>query len=260
MKNRNNNMNQFSLPEFKNQKYLIAYIDVLGAKEAIINNDRDFFKHLYSTLFIANALSSQYDPRGFWNKAKVKMFSDNLLVAIKINDRNPEIIEQEFAQLTFFIRSYTIPLVQKGYMIRGAITLGDLYVDDIIAWGNSLVEAVFLEEKVAIYPRVIVAHKIIECLKEIDLTKAEKTFETVFKILKDDDGYYYVNMFDPSSGKQSKEMIEDLQEKFKKKLDMCDEDRIKQKINWYINSMKKSYKSVQEELNWWKSKGLNLEE
>lgn len=46
-----------------------------------------------------------------------------------------------------------------GWLVRGGITIGDFYIDDMFVWGAALVKAYELEEKIAVYPRVILDEK-----------------------------------------------------------------------------------------------------
>ena len=51
-----------------------------------------------------------------------------------------------------------LTLLRKGFLIRGAITVGDMYHDEHYCFGPALIEAVELE-KLAMYPRVILIEK-----------------------------------------------------------------------------------------------------
>lgn len=51
-----------------------------------------------------------------------------------------------------FIRGH---IARHGYLIRGAITVGDLYIDEDIIFGPALLEAYEAESKLATFPRVI---------------------------------------------------------------------------------------------------------
>jgi hypothetical protein len=53
-----------------------------------------------------------------------------------------------------------------GWMLRGGITIGQLYIDEIMVWGEALVKAYYLEDKVALYPRVILDSNVISEIKD----------------------------------------------------------------------------------------------
>jgi len=54
--------------------------------------------------------------------------------------------------------------LKKGFLMRGAITKGWLWHEKGIIVGKALIEAVAIEEKVSVYPRVIVGNEIINLL------------------------------------------------------------------------------------------------
>lgn len=65
--------------------------------------------------------------------------------------------------------------------MRGAIVEGDFYHDEKFVYGKALVEAVNIEENVAIYPRIIIQKQIQELLPQY--------------CYQDNDGEYYLNSF-----------------------------------------------------------------
>lgn len=67
---------------------------------------------------------------------------------------------QKIGNIINLVINFVYQAVDYGYLIRGAITEGDFFHNDIIVYGKALVEAVEMEEKYAIYPRVIVQKEI----------------------------------------------------------------------------------------------------
>lgn len=81
-----------------------------------------------------------------------------------------------------------------GVLIRGAITIGDVYVDrtdeKATVFGKALNEAYDLESKKAKYPRIIIDTNILKTLQEID-SYYKDIVNTHLK--QDSDGYYFIN-------------------------------------------------------------------
>lgn len=50
-------------------------------------------------------------------------------------------------------------LMQFDFWLRGGITIGELFIDNAVVWGTSLIEAYAIENNLANYPRVIVSKK-----------------------------------------------------------------------------------------------------
>ena len=54
-----------------------------------------------------------------------------------------------------YIGYFQMKMAGEGYSIRGAISIGQLYMDEDIIFGPALMEAYRAEQKLAVYPRVI---------------------------------------------------------------------------------------------------------
>jgi len=63
-----------------------------------------------------------------------------------------------FINMAYFL---TNSLIDYGFIIRGAITIGDLYHDERIVFGPALNQAYEIESTIANYPRVIVDKRIV---------------------------------------------------------------------------------------------------
>ena len=241
------------------QKQIIAYIDVLGTRDALKNGNIELFETLYASLEIARITTQKNAFFTEWCRAKIKGFSDNFIIAIELNDEDYETVTQAFTQISFFLRVFVVLLLQKGILIRGAISLGELYIDEVIVWGKALVDAVELEENIAIFPRILISTHVINKLKQNDFADSDKGFEYAFKVLKDDDGNYSVNIFDPDTPVQSKQMIDKIRNKTLKKIEVTKRDRVLQKLQWYLNYLDRSYNAACIAVEWWKKQGVELE-
>lgn len=47
------------------------------------------------------------------------------------------------------------------WLLRGGISIGQLFIDDVMVWGEALLNAYYLEDKVANYPRIIIDKNIV---------------------------------------------------------------------------------------------------
>jgi len=75
-----------------------------------------------------------------------------------------------------------------GVLVRGGFSFGQLYHENGVVFGEAMVDAHRLEEKHAVYPRVLVSDRIIARLEGVP--EAERTF-----LLKDTDGLWHLNYF-----------------------------------------------------------------
>ena len=48
-----------------------------------------------------------------------------------------------------------------GWLLRGGISIGQLFIDDVMVWGEALLRSYYLEDKVANYPRIIIEKQVV---------------------------------------------------------------------------------------------------
>ena len=152
---------RFPWTKYKTSNYIIAYLDMLGAKQMICNdNDFDFLNHL--NMFMEDAIEES--GGGIFSKKEeifVKIFSDNILLAIELKENDKQ-RDDKIATLLNTVANIYNEILRYGYLMRGAIVEGEFFHNDIIVYGKGLVEAVLLEENKADVPRIIVRAKVTE--------------------------------------------------------------------------------------------------
>lgn len=160
---------------------LIAFIDILGFKEIIKQSeiDPEKIEFISSILNYLKDWESQdkwdlklveieedaqykgvknFDIRG---KTNVTAFSDSIVVSVKIDDN----INEMASTLIVHLSHIGSLLLEKGVLIRGGLTVGNLIHDDNgTVFGQGMIDAYLLETKSAKYPRIILSNKIIEAL------------------------------------------------------------------------------------------------
>lgn len=149
-----------------------AFIDFLG------------YQHYIDTAFkngtgqeeltrLRNALHSAYfqlkesskwpvlgDKRFF----ETRFFTDNLVIGCPIPDPENEV--SPVLTMQHYISTVQLELAIEGYFIRGAIAIGDLYIDEEIVFGPALMEAYRAEQQIAVYPRIVICGKASEALEK----------------------------------------------------------------------------------------------
>ena len=177
-------------PEQK--KYVVAHLDVLGAKEKMISQNE-------SVPFL-QALQKLYDEPVKYieaeNKAnnslklkdlEIRIFSDNIVIAQECKQHSFLAELYEVINRSAFMQAIAL---EQGIFIRGAITHGDFYIDKTFVYGKALVDAYKLETERAKYPRIIVDESVFaDTLYPLHMQRA-----TYGKFLrKDFDGEYFLN-------------------------------------------------------------------
>ena len=203
---------------YETSNHIIAYLDILGAKDLICNdNDFDFLNHL--NMFMEDAIEESGGgvfPRE--EKIYIKIFSDNILLAIELKE-NDEQRENKIAILFNTVANIYNEILRYGYLMRGAIVEGEFFHNDIIVYGKGLVEAVHLEEKEADVPRILVRVKVSES-------------NSYYYLMQDADGEFFLNIFHLCNAFDDVAFKINLLELLKKHKN---NEKIKAKIIWMIN-------------------------
>jgi len=133
-------------------------VSAKGIKEKM-NNDSSFeslqiLKFLLSgTQRTANYIS---DINSI-NEFDIKIFSDNVVIAQKVNE---EKLSTQIISIINLVSSIQFcALLQFDFWLRGGITIGELYIDNSVVWGTGLVDAYNIENSLANYPRVFLSNK-----------------------------------------------------------------------------------------------------
>lgn len=201
---------------YETSNHIIAYLDILGAKDIICNdNNFDFLNHL--NMFMEDAIEESGGgvfPRE--EKIYIKIFSDNILLAIELKE-NDEQRENKIAILFNTVANIYNEILRYGYLMRGAIVEGEFFHNDIIVYGKGLVEAVHMEEKEADVPRILVRVKVSE--------------SNSYYLMQDTDGEFFLNIFHLCNAFDDVAFKINLLELLKKHKN---NEKIKAKIIWMI--------------------------
>lgn len=208
----------------KTEEYYVASLDLLGTKNMILHDDTD--EHLNHIFNIYKSWKKIRTIDGYFDQLKVKIFSDNILIACNAENGN---LERFLEYVAYMAEHFLI----NGYIIRGGISKGRLYIDDLMVWGTGLVNAYLLESEQAIYPRIILDPDILG-----EITKRTKEYLIVL----DCDGKYYFNYI-RWYGKNKEGYLDTVHKakEFLKEISVT-EEKDKGKLNWL-----KKYLELEEE-------------
>lgn len=154
------------------KEYYIAYFDVLGYKEFFSTQPEkaaDFLRLMHDVIQRTNEhikTANQSVITSVYGKIniKTKIFSDNVLLCMEASNEAIEPI-----RLLAFLK--IVADIQRGFVteyglfVRGGVTKGSISFNDDYVFGSGLIEVVTMEEKQALYPRIIVNKKLLETLK-----------------------------------------------------------------------------------------------
>lgn len=172
----------------KTDTYAVAFIDFLGVKEMIANDDDGkllivFRAACKAALHMCKKILNDED------EVTIKMFSDNLVLCKRIYNPDSKTYDVQGAVRRVLVAASLFQyfvLDTIGVLVRGGITIGELYIDNMMVWGQALVDAYRIESQTAIYPRIVVDPKLIAG-EYADILLSYDSIE------KDLDGLYYLN-------------------------------------------------------------------
>lgn len=217
------------------KEYVTCYLDVLGTKQ-IINSKKaeEFFDMIYEAYSFAIEMESKLHIFG---NLVFKVFSDNILIAHELDDDGDWYAAYD--SVVKFLKHFLLRFLYQGVLFRGGITIGMLAINDVMVWGSGLVDVVNLEEKVAIYPRIVISNELAELMNSSQFDN-RKSFDEVFSCLKDNDGSLfidYINYDEMPTAEQSLRFSHEIMHE--KELTETNQ-AVLQKIRWHLNYLEKA--------------------
>lgn len=181
--------------DFKYEPVLLSYLDVLGMRD-LLKRARDDANKVAGILYTLRSLSKP-DPkiRDTW-KWKFTNFSDLVVrVAPLFSDAVKHRMGLVFHEIMDLCHTQ-VNLVNRGVLIRGAVTIGELCAQDGLVFGPALVKGYELESQKAVYPRIIVDKVVVDALRKIPYLRAHPFKEEMryLNVLKQDaDKIWYLD-------------------------------------------------------------------
>ena len=229
------------------KKSIVAFIDILGFNSKIkkIKNEADFYdiaKLLYALKKEADSLNKDQE---LFQDFTLLAVSDSLIITVPYTS---PIATFGVIQMIRHIQ-YTLIATKFRTIVRGYITIGDVYHKDGLLFGPGYSEAYEYESKIGYAPRVVLSPNIIKDAK----SKIEKTddpskfIRTIFDYIKkdpDDDQFYidYLKPYGNSAGGKHLPLHKQLEEMetIKSFIKKCinnfkDKVAIRQKYEWILN-------------------------
>lgn len=169
----------------KPKTYAIAYLDLLGTTSKISKDENDMYLYMIRSIYDMAVKSSGKD--GFsnlgFNRIETKIFSDNIVMAIPLDSDHK--IDDVCCLLKFVAIIQNRATISSNWLVRGGVTIGELYIDNILIWGQGLVRAYELENHIAVFPRIVIDHNVLELLG------VNNPF-----LCRDIDGQFYLNFLE----------------------------------------------------------------
>jgi len=148
--------------DFKEE--FVAFIDVLGFREMVLSSNQESKSKLKNYFNVISYFKSELKKIAPKSSIKALAVSDSLILSMPIESGDDEL--EKLKHLCIAIGLIQNHLMMNDIWIRGAITKGKVAhrPDESFILGPAYVRAYELEQKVAIFPRVILDSELISFL------------------------------------------------------------------------------------------------
>ena len=191
----NSDESVFKSAEYK--KCYVAFLDMLGFSNICKHKSmpcNDVLKILSFNSVINNSIienvennkvAKQFFPKEMTESIYYSIMSDSIFIATPDNKSGLQYI----LQICCIIQNY---LLENSILLRGGISKGEFYGFEDIAFGPALIDAHYIEEKIAIYPRIILSNGVLN-----DIDAENSIYAKLLYNQSKDDSLCYVNHLNP---------------------------------------------------------------
>lgn len=232
--------------EYQTKEYIVAFIDVLGASKKIKENSQKSLNTVHEVYNDAlRSCERLYDTENLSRlKPIVKIYSDNIVIAVPTEHTD---IFSAFTSIAIFSALIQNHFLQYKYLVRGGISIGDFFADDVMIWGNALLDAYYTESNLSIYPRIVIHPNTVTRLKLTTNPYRQKWLK------QDSDGLFFIDYMQKQVFKNDffELLLYRIQECDDLFSDVGEDVKSKQKIFWhstYLNSKLTAYSSEYSDL------------
>lgn len=180
------------------QPSVLVFMDILGYRDMIGGSERNgtqelLLRELHCALSSARESLEDKNDWADQDNYALKAFTDNIVIGWPIRLD----AESEFAAAFSKLAYFQFDMALKGFFIRGALSIGDAFVDEIAVFGNALTEAYIGESELARDPRIIFTESAVETAKShLKYYARPEDAPHVRDILQDSDGQWFLNYLD----------------------------------------------------------------
>lgn len=209
-------------------QHIVAYLDILGiAARMKEGHERQkiAMNKLHNLYTFSMDISKKIAMEGC-SDIHFKIFSDNIIIVKKLSEQSDKRL-LDIKILLNCVANFQCSAVKDsvGWLVRGGISIGELYMDETMVWGEALIKAYDLESNPAIYPRVLLDSSVLSyTLSDIELSEyTQQDFDSLYFL-----NYLHIQHFGGRFLKNGFQMmLDELKGRYS--------ERIYQKLCWHMN-------------------------
>lgn len=180
------------------KKSVVVFLDILGYSDLIKyprtdKENAQLLTHLHNALTESRRnidpgeTSFNHDEKDLY---AMRSFTDNIVIGYPIRGDAEAELGSIFIKLPYF----QMDMALNGYFIRGGISIGNLYIDDLTVFGPGLIEAYEGEVNLARDPRIILTETSLAAVDEhLSYYGRRNHAPQNYSLLKDSDGQVFIN-------------------------------------------------------------------
>ncbi len=182
------------------QKAIVTFLDILGFSDLVKQSDAKAINRVLDAVEKSTSPVILDDVAEKDVHAEVVSFSDSIVRVRKIETKSNQKYPMGllFQELISLVHAQG-ELIDFDIIIRGSVSVGDIYISGGRVFGPGLIEAYELESKYALYPRIVIDPRLIQEYKTSNLLKAKwHSVEDELKIIgnllrQGDDGMWFID-------------------------------------------------------------------
>lgn len=168
------------------KKSIMGIVDILGFKNFVQKEKENSVK----TVIEAIRDSIMLNKMAISTTVKYAILSDTIIVYSENVDSD------NVFYVIHALGNLQLELLRHRFLCRGALVTAENYINNDIIVSEALIKAHLIEEKIAIYPRIIIDEEVFKIIKpQIDSGKImnDKKYLTKDAVIRDYDGKYVLN-------------------------------------------------------------------
>lgn len=209
-------------------QHIVAYLDILGIAARMkegYERQKLAMNKLHNLYTFSMDISKRIAMEGY-SDINFKIFSDNIIIVKKLSEQADKRL-LDIRALLYCVANFQCSAVSDsvGWLVRGGISVGELFIDETMVWGEALLKAYDLESNSAIYPRILLDSSLLSHIgSDEELTGfVRQDFDNLYFL-----NYLYIQHFGGQFLKNGFQMMLD-------ELNGRYSERIYQKLCWHMN-------------------------